>query len=89
VEQARRAYAIADLRFQEGVSTQVELADARLLLEQALANGAAIVWSFAITFGLMKLLALTIGVRVDEEQEATGLDLALHGETAYHSGSLG
>ncbi|MCX6520458.1 MAG: ammonium transporter [Actinobacteria bacterium] len=62
---------------------------AELLLEQALANGAAIVWSFAITFGLMKLLALTIGVRVDEEQEATGLDLALHGETAYHSGSLG
>ncbi len=62
---------------------------AELLLEQALANGAAIVWSFVITFGLMKLLAVTIGVRVDEEQEATGLDLALHGETAYHSGGLG
>ena len=62
---------------------------AELLLEQALANGAAIVWSFAITFGLMKLLAVTIGVRVDEEQEATGLDLAQHAETAYHSGGLG
>ena len=33
--------------------------------------------------------AVTIGVRVDEEQEATGLDLALHSETAYHSGGLG
>jgi Amt family ammonium transporter len=74
------------LEFMEGIFYG---GSAELLLEQALANGAAIVWSFAITFGLMKLLALTIGVRVDEEQEATGLDLALHGETAYHSGSLG
>ena len=74
------------LEFMEGIFYG---GSAELLLEQALANGAAIVWSFVITFGLMKLLALTIGVRVDEEQEATGLDLALHGETAYHSGGLG
>ena len=62
---------------------------ARLLLEQAVANGAAIVWSFVVTFGIMKLLAVTIGVRADEESEAMGLDLAMHGETAYHSGGLG
>jgi Amt family ammonium transporter len=61
----------------------------RLLAEQALANGAAIVWSFAITFGIMKVLARTIGVRVEPEVEATGLDLALHSETAYHGGSIG
>jgi ammonium transporter, Amt family len=60
-----------------------------LLLEQALANGAAMVWSFGVTFAIMKLLAITIGVRVDAEHEATGLDLALHGETAYHSGGIG
>jgi outer membrane protein len=40
VEQAEQAYAIAELRFQEGVSTQTELADTRLLLQQALANRA-------------------------------------------------
>jgi outer membrane protein TolC len=40
VEQAEKAYAIAELRFQEGVSTQIELADTRLLLQQALANRA-------------------------------------------------
>ena len=62
---------------------------AKLLLEQAVANGAAIVWSFGVTFGIMKLLAVTIGVRADEESEAMGLDLAMHGETAYHSGGLG
>ena len=60
----------------------------RLLGEQALANGVAIVWSFTLTFGIMILLKKTIGVRVEAEAEATGLDLALHGETAYHSGGL-
>lgn len=40
VEQAERAYAIAELRYREGVSTQLELSDARLLLEQARANRA-------------------------------------------------
>ena len=57
---------------------------AKLLLEQAIANGAAIVWSFVLTYGIMVALKKTIGVRVSEESEAGGLDLAEHGETAYH-----
>lgn len=40
IDQARRAYAIAELRYREGISTQLELSDARLLLEQAEANRA-------------------------------------------------
>jgi Amt family ammonium transporter len=60
---------------------------AELLVEQVLANLAAVVWSFAITFGIMVALKKTIGVRVDAETESTGLDLALHGETAYHGGA--
>lgn len=40
VEQARKAYAIAEVRFSEGVSTQAELADARILLQRAEANRA-------------------------------------------------
>ena len=56
---------------------------AGLLLEQALANGAAIVWSFVLTFAIMVALKKTIGVRVSEEEESTGLDLSEHGETAY------
>ena len=39
-EQAERAYRIADLRYREGLSTQLELSDARLLLQQALGNRA-------------------------------------------------
>ncbi|MFM7251459.1 MAG: ammonium transporter [Ilumatobacteraceae bacterium] len=61
---------------------------AGLLAEQALANLAAIVWSFVLTYAIMRVLKATIGVRVDVDDEATGLDLALHGETAYHSGGL-
>jgi outer membrane protein TolC len=38
VEQAERAYSIAQVRYREGLSTQVELADSRLLLQQARAN---------------------------------------------------
>jgi len=41
VEQAERAYAIAELRYAEGVSTQLELSDARILLQQAQATRAA------------------------------------------------
>ena len=39
-EQASRAYGIAEVRFAEGISTQVELDDSRLLQQQALANRA-------------------------------------------------
>lgn len=39
-QQASRAYQIAEIRFQEGISTQTELADSRLLLQQAEANRA-------------------------------------------------
>jgi len=37
-EQASRAYSIAEVRYREGISTQLELNDARILLEQAVVN---------------------------------------------------
>jgi outer membrane protein TolC len=40
VDQATRAYQIAEVRYQAGVSTQLELADARLQMQQAEANRA-------------------------------------------------
>lgn len=39
-EQAQRAYAIAEVRYKEGLSTQLELAEVRVQLAQALANRA-------------------------------------------------
>jgi ammonium transporter, Amt family len=55
-----------------------------LLGEQALANGVAIVYSFAVTTIIIVALKKTIGVRVSDEVESSGLDLAQHAETAYH-----
>ncbi len=69
------------LEFKEGLFYGGGLS---LFGEQLLANGAAIVWSFVLTFGIMIVLKNTIGVRVSDEQEVTGLDLAQHAETAYH-----
>lgn len=40
VQQAERAYSIAQVRFREGISTQLELTDSRILLQQAQANRA-------------------------------------------------
>ena len=58
-----------------------------LLGEQSLGNAATIVYSFVVTTLIMLVLKATIGVRVDEEVEDSGLDLAEHAETAYSSGS--
>jgi Amt family ammonium transporter len=58
---------------------------ASLLGEQALANLVTIVYSFVVTFAIMKALAATIGIRVSDEEETMGLDASEHAETAYHS----
>ena len=50
---------------------------------QALAVGVTAAWSGLVTFVLLKLLALTVGLRVSAEDENEGLDLADHGERAY------
>jgi|APTNR8051073442_1049403.scaffolds.fasta_scaffold04588_5 Amt family ammonium transporter len=42
---------------------------------------ATIVWSAVMSFVILKIIDLIIGIRVDEESEVGGLDLALHGET--------
>ena len=46
--------------------------------------GTAIVWSGVVSFVLFKLIDMTIGLRVSEEQEREGLDTASHGERAYN-----
>ena len=49
----------------------------------------AIVWSFGFTLLIMLTLKKTMGVRVDDSVEQTGLDIALDRETAYHSEVMG
>ncbi len=59
---------------------------ATLLLEQAIANGVTIVYSGIVTALILLALKYTIGIRVSEEVEATGLDIAEHAETGYNLG---
>ena len=42
-----------------------------------------IVWSGVVSFVAYKIVDLTIGLRVSEEDEREGLDITSHGETAY------
>ena len=51
---------------------------------QAKAVGVTILWSGVVSVIAYKLVDLTIGLRVTEEEEREGLDISSHGETAYH-----
>jgi ammonium transporter, Amt family len=50
---------------------------------QALGIGATMLWCGVVTWLLLKVLDATLGLRVSEEQESEGLDLASHGERGY------
>jgi ammonium transporter, Amt family len=54
-----------------------------LLGDQAVAAGAVVGYSFAVTWLLASVLDRLVGNRVTAREEERGLDLALHGETAY------
>jgi Amt family ammonium transporter len=53
------------------------------LIVQAEAVGLTAVWSGVVAFIAYKLVDLTIGLRVPEEEEREGLDVTSHGEAAY------
>ena len=55
-EQAQRTYAIDEVRFREGISTQTDLTQSRLLLEQSLANRAMAARNLAVARVRLALL---------------------------------
>jgi Amt family ammonium transporter len=54
-----------------------------LLGKQAIAVGATLAFSLIVTLIIVKLVDLTIGLRVTEEEEISGLDLSQHSEVGY------
>ncbi|MFZ4518558.1 MAG: ammonium transporter, partial [Microthrixaceae bacterium] len=54
-----------------------------LLAEQAIANGATIIYSAVVTAVILFAIKATIGLRATEEEEMEGLDVTQHGESAY------
>lgn len=73
------AASISGLPFANGVIH----GHAAQLWDQMLGAAAVMAYSFVITFIILKVLDLTIGVRVSEEDEELGLDITQHGERAY------
>ena len=67
-------------------ATMVTAADYSIVSQvivQAKAVLITIVWSGVVSFIAYKVVDLTIGLRVNEEDEREGLDITSHGETAY------
>jgi len=50
---------------------------------QAMAVGAAIVYSGVLTFVLLKVVGLVFPLRAEDADESVGMDLSQHGEEAY------
>jgi Amt family ammonium transporter len=55
----------------------------QLLFAELVGIVVALGWSFGITFGALKIIDATIGLRVSPEEEYTGLDLTEHSEKGY------
>ena len=53
------------------------------LIIQIVAVAFTVVFASSMTFVIIKVIDLALGLRVNEEEEETGLDIAVHGETAY------
>ena len=53
------------------------------VITQLYGIGATIVWTAVASFIILKVIDVIIGLRVPEEQETEGLDLAQHGEVVH------
>jgi Amt family ammonium transporter len=57
--------------------------DPSQLLKQLAAVAVTWVYAGALTWIILKLIDITIGLRVEEKEEVLGLDTTQHGEVAY------
>jgi hypothetical protein len=90
VTQAQRAYDIAELRYKEGISTQLELNDSRLLLQQAQANRARAARDLQVArIRIVLLPNLPIGAGAGAGAGATGASGGGSGAGGFTGGGMG
>ena len=65
--------------YAEGMNVLIQLG------VQFLGVAATVIWCAIVSWFLFKILDMSLGLRVEEDQEAQGLDLTEHGETSYNS----
>jgi len=56
-----------------------------LLIDQTVAAVAVMAYSFVVTYIIAKVIDATMGLRVEETAERTGLDQSQHAESAYQA----
>jgi Amt family ammonium transporter len=50
-------------------------------MQQVYGVGVTVIYGFVVSYVLLKIIDMVIGLRVTEEEEREGLDVALHGES--------
>ena len=90
-QQAERAYNIDQIRYREGISTQTDLSQSRILLEQALANRAQAARDLAVArvrLALLRDLPLQAGAQA-QSQSQTQSGNAVNGSTQATPNGIG
>ena len=59
------------------------------LWSQTFAAVTVMVYSFVVAFVLAKVISMTIGFRVTQDEEVSGVDTSIHAEVGYEFGSSG
>lgn len=62
-------------------STAIDGGQAGSIVTQSIGVAATLIYSFVMSYIILKVIDLTIGLRVSEEAERQGLDVTLHGES--------
>jgi Amt family ammonium transporter len=73
----------ASLAINAGGANGLFFGNPKQLLIQAGAVLFVAAYSFIVSLGLLKVIDMVMGLRVDKEQETEGLDLTQHGEAGY------
>ncbi|HUX13141.1 MAG TPA: ammonium transporter [Spirochaetia bacterium] len=67
----------------QSAASGVFYGNGKQILAQLAAIGATLVWSFVVTFILLKITQAVVGIKVTGSEEDIGLDLTQHDEKAY------
>ncbi len=73
----------ASVAINAGGANGLFFGNAHQLFVQVGAVALVAVFSFVASFVLLKVLDMTMGIRVEQDQETEGIDLAQHGEAGY------
>ena len=73
----------ATLAINETAANGLFYGDPSQFVKQAIAVAVVWVYSAAVTWLILKVIDVTVGLRVEEREEVLGLDSTQHGEVAY------